>query len=190
MDSPPVPLPAVKSPPSGNAFRAEIGFENKNDNWFWEWTRSTPHPMLQNNTSAYMHQLMTKWLVSHDSSLWILDAKFWKDLNRIWMASGIPSPTWHMKSGITRWKADPLKWRGLPDLPTPFSPVHKQRKFSAVFGATSVRSSMVMRPAGLPPMVMSSVFWIQLTANPFSGQNENHENTQKTVRLKQSRPLG
>ena len=35
------------------------------------------------------------------------------------------------------------------------SPVHRARKFSAVFGTTSPRSSMTMRPAGLPPMVMS-----------------------------------
>ena len=31
-------------------------------------------------------------------------------------------PTWHMKLGMTRWKVEPLKCRGLPDLPTPFSP--------------------------------------------------------------------
>ena len=35
------------------------------------------------------------------------------------------------------------------------SPVHNARKFSAVFGTTSPRSSMTMRPAGFPPMVMS-----------------------------------
>jgi hypothetical protein len=35
------------------------------------------------------------------------------------------------------------------------SPVHKARKFSAVLGTTSARNSMMMRPAGLPPMVMS-----------------------------------
>lgn len=38
---------------------------------------------------------------------------------------------------------------------TLFLPVHKARKFSAVFGTTSPRISMTMRPAGLPPMVMS-----------------------------------
>ena len=36
---------------------------------------------------------------------------------------------WHMKPGITRWNGDPLKWRGFPKLPMPFSPVHRQRKF-------------------------------------------------------------
>lgn len=40
----------------------------------------------------------------------------------------------------------PLKCRIFPDRPTPFSPVHKQRKFSAVFGAISALSSISMRP--------------------------------------------
>ena len=40
-------------------------------------------------------------------------------------------------------------------LPTPFSPVHNARKFSAVLGTTSERSSISMRPFGEPPMVMS-----------------------------------
>lgn len=89
-----------------------------------------------------------------------------------------------MKSGITRWKADPLKWRGWPDLPRPFSPVHKQRKFSAVFGATSARSSMVMRPAGVPPMVMSSGFL------PRRNPRKPRKPKKKSVRLQQRRPLG
>jgi hypothetical protein len=38
-----------------------------------------------------------------------------------------------MKLGMTRWKEEPLK-------PNPFSPVHRARKFSAVFGTTSARS--------------------------------------------------
>jgi hypothetical protein len=38
-----------------------------------------------------------------------------------------------MKFWITRWKVEPWKWRGLPDLPTPFSPVQRARKFSAVY---------------------------------------------------------
>ncbi len=32
---------------------------------------------------------------------------------------------------MTLWKAQPLKWRGLPERPFPFSPVHKALKFSA-----------------------------------------------------------
>ena len=40
----------------------------------------------------------------------------------------------------------PLKCRIFPDRPTPFSPVHRQRKFSAVFGAISALSSISMRP--------------------------------------------
>lgn len=63
--------------------------------------------------------------------------------------------TWHMNPGMTRWKADPLKWSSLPDRPIPFSPVHKQRKFSAVFGTTSARNSISMRPLRDPPMEMS-----------------------------------
>lgn len=35
----------------------------------------------------------------------------------------------HMNWGITRWKVEPLKCRGLPERPVPFSPVHRQRKF-------------------------------------------------------------
>lgn len=52
----------------------------------------------------------------------------------------VKSPPWHMKSGITRWKDDPLKCRGFPDLPMPLSPVQRHRKFSAVRGTTSARS--------------------------------------------------
>lgn len=58
---------------------------------------------------------------------------------------------WHMNWGMTRWKVDPLKCRGLPERPVPFSPVHRQRKFSAVLGATSARSSITMRPSGVLP---------------------------------------
>ena len=49
---------------------------------------------------------------------------------------------------MTRWKLEPLN-------PKPFSPVHKARKFSAVFGTTSARNSMMTRPAGVPPIVIS-----------------------------------
>ena len=35
----------------------------------------------------------------------------------------VQTRTW----GITRWKVEPLKCRGLPERPTPFSPVHRQR---------------------------------------------------------------
>lgn len=40
-------------------------------------------------------------------------------------------------------------------LPTPFSPVQRHRKFSAVLGTTSARNSISMRPLGEPPMEMS-----------------------------------
>ena len=29
------------------------------------------------------------------------------------------SPPWHMKSVMTRWKEEPLKWSGLPERPVP-----------------------------------------------------------------------
>merc|ERR1711928_154035 len=53
----------------------------------------------------------------------------------------VKSPPWHMKLGITLWKVDPL-------YPYPFSPVHRERKFSAVFGTTSLLNSMTIRPRG------------------------------------------
>ena len=37
----------------------------------------------------------------------------------------------------------------------PLSPVHSALKFSQVRGATSTRSSNVMRPTGVPPTLMS-----------------------------------
>ena len=106
-------------------------------------------------------------------------------------------PAWHMKSGITRWKALPLKWRGLPDLPVPFSPVHKQRKFSAVFGATSARSSITMRPAALPPMVMSLVteqteplgMWSSLHTHTHTAVSAQHTKTSRNTEA-QRRPWG
>lgn len=39
--------------------------------------------------------------------------------------------------------------KDIPSYPKPFSPVHSWRKFSAVFGTTSVRSSMVILPTYL-----------------------------------------
>lgn len=48
-----------------------------------------------------------------------------------------------------------MKCKGFPDFILPFSPVHKQRKFSAVFGALSEKSSMVIRPIACPLMEMS-----------------------------------
>ena len=49
----------------------------------------------------------------------------------------VKSPPWHMNCVMTRWKAEPLKWSGLPDLPMPFSPVQRQRKFYAFAGESS-----------------------------------------------------
>jgi len=39
-----------------------------------------------------------------------------------------------------------LKWSGLPDLPTPRSPVQSARKFSAVLGTTPAYNSISIRP--------------------------------------------
>merc|ERR1719369_2360665 len=58
------------------------------------------------------------------------------------------SPPWHMKLGITRWKAEPLN-------PNPFSPVQRARKFSQVFGTTSVLNSMMTLPMGAPSAATS-----------------------------------
>lgn len=65
------------------------------------------------------------------------------------------SRTCIINSGITLWKAQPLKWRGRPAVPAPFSPVHRLRKFSAVFGVTSERSVISIRPHGASPMTTS-----------------------------------
>ena len=60
----------------------------------------------------------------------------------------LQSPPWHIKSGITRWKGEPL-------YPNPFSPVHKHLKFSAVFGTTSDLSSITTLPNCSPLADMS-----------------------------------
>lgn len=52
-----------------------------------------------------------------------------------------------MKSGMTRWKVEPLKWRGLPLRPVPFSPVHRQRKFCSTPGGDVQRVGACQRDA-------------------------------------------
>jgi hypothetical protein len=57
----------------------------------------------------------------------------------LWQELGVPlprvkSPPWHMNCEMTRWKAEPLKWSGLPLPPMPFSPVHRARKFCRTEG--------------------------------------------------------
>ena len=58
----------------------------------------------------------------------------------------VKSPPWHMNCEITRWKAEPLKCRGLPLPPMPFSPVHRARKFCGAEkrGAQSGNSSLAL----------------------------------------------
>lgn len=50
---------------------------------------------------------------------------------------------------------EPLKWSGTPVRPFPFSPVQSARKFSAVFGVTSLASSNVMRFGAALPIATS-----------------------------------
>lgn len=52
------------------------------------------------------------------------------------------------RSHLLLWKGHPLKCNGFPvDLPVPFSPVQRARKFSAVLGVMSANSSRTIRPA-------------------------------------------
>ncbi|CAH0364764.1 unnamed protein product [Pelagomonas calceolata] len=63
------------------------------------------------------------------------------------------SPPWIMNSLMTRWKGVFKYPAGCE--PRVNSPVHILRKFSAVFGVSSEKSSILMRPLGTPPIVMS-----------------------------------
>ena len=78
-----------------------------------------------------------------------------------------------MKSEIIRWNFVPLKCKGLPDFVLPFSPVHKHRKFSAVLGALSEYSSMIIRPKACPFIEMSKntlgFLFISFCFSTFSG---------------------
>jgi lipoyl synthase len=56
---------------------------------------------------------------------------------------------------MIRWNLLPLKCKGFPLFPTPFSPVQRARKFSAVFGATSARRRNSIRFGALLPMATS-----------------------------------
>ena len=52
------------------------------------------------------------------------------------------------ESYLLLWNGHPLKCSGFPvDLPVPFSPVQRARKFSAVLGVMSANSSKTIRPA-------------------------------------------
>ncbi len=65
-----------------------------------------------------------------------------------------------------RWNGQPLKCSGFPVLlPIPFSPVQRARKFSAVLGTTSAKSSNTIRPAakrkktsGMNHQIVSLIF--------------------------------
>ena len=62
-------------------------------------------------------------------------------------------PPWIMNSLMTRWNGVFKYPAGCE--PRVNSPVHIRRKFSAVFGVSSENSSILMRPEGTPPIVMS-----------------------------------
>lgn len=61
----------------------------------------------------------------------------------------VKSPPWTINMGITRWKLDPA-------YPKPFWPVQSSRKLRAVKGTTSSYNLKTIRPAGLPPIVISN----------------------------------
>lgn len=64
---------------------------------------------------------------------------------------------WIIKLGMIRWKIEFLKCNGLPACPVPFSPVHKARKFSAVFGTAFPNNPMTIRPpASADPSISTS----------------------------------
>lgn len=63
------------------------------------------------------------------------------------------SPPWHMKLGTTLWNVAPLYPIGRASFL--YSPVQSCLKFSAVFGTMSLKSSILMRPAGVSPMWIS-----------------------------------
>ena len=86
----------------------------------------------------------------------------------------VKSPPWHIKSGITLkteciirligservWRNEVKEmwdytWNEDPLYRNPFSPVQSARKFSAVLGTTSALKVISMRPASLPPMIIS-----------------------------------
>eukprot|EP00962_Isochrysis_galbana_P029193 scaffold9322_cov120-Isochrysis_galbana.AAC.5 len=60
----------------------------------------------------------------------------------------------YMKLLITRWNAEPLKWRGLPCVPIPFSPVQRARKFCAA--NRQCKSQAAMRAWRVPPAACGS----------------------------------
>ena len=177
MDSPPVPLPAVKSPPCKrlrNTLNTRWTFQAGSLQRFMAKDATTkntcclpitawPCDSVSKKAATHLfpksngvHDIHKYELLRHKGGLW-------KGHN-CWIRGS--KGTWHMNEVMTRWKLLPLKCRGLPDLPTPFSPalhnvkcysnrqpfqpgttyegqhvpVHKARKFSAVFGTTSARS--------------------------------------------------
>merc|ERR1719272_1488317 len=65
----------------------------------------------------------------------------------------VMSPPCKICPGTILWMGDPLKHSGGPPkaCDAPFSPVHRQRKFSQVLGTTSAHNSISMRGAARQP---------------------------------------
>eukprot|EP00962_Isochrysis_galbana_P034690 scaffold11786_cov119-Isochrysis_galbana.AAC.4 len=59
-------------------------------------------------------------------------------------------------------------------MPSPRSPVHRQRKFSQVFGTWSAKSSITIRPARRAPIWMSmktrGLTWVDVSVLAFSAK--------------------
>ena len=72
---------------------------------------------------------------------------------------------------MIRWKELPSKWSGLPDLPMPFSPVHKARKFSTVFGTVSPKRPNTIRPPS-PFSIWTSKKTLWVIVSPALRMNE------------------
>ena len=60
---------------------------------------------------------------------------------------------------------------GLPETPTPFSPVQSARKFSHVLGTSSPNRSKTILPAGSPPIATSMKTW-DVAAGPIRTMEE------------------
>ena len=118
-----------------------------------------PPPCAMNPGIWKMMTILVKLLSAHPSHrfcfLYRHDSSWFKNLllDEMHNLDDHKSDPWATTSSV--WQSllkikhrmdSPLKCRIFPDRPTPFSPVHRQRKFSAVFGAISALSSISMRP--------------------------------------------
>ena len=84
-----------------------------------------------------------------------------------------------MKLGMTRWNLLPAYVSALPDLPTPFSPVHSARKFSTVLGTVLPYRPNTMRPAAWPSISMSK-YTLLVTLGSCAGASAGEAGQQGT----------